>query len=68
MKATIVGEGGRDGKKQQTVDTMVNEKWDNVQEIVWFFIEHSKKPDVTIKIGIDSAADVCNDRHLMTDF
>lgn len=52
MTAVIVREGGRAGEKQQTIENMDSEKWDNAQEIVRFFIEHSKKPDITVTITI----------------
>lgn len=50
-KAFIVGDGGRTARKQHHFEKLDSTSdWDNLQDIVRFFYEQSKKPDITVNV------------------
>lgn len=51
-KAVVVGDGGRSAKKQQLFEYLdCTLHWDNLQDIVRFYVMNSKKPDVIITVS-----------------
>ena len=50
-KAVVVGDGNRTARKQHHFEKLETiSDWENLQDIVRFFYEQSKKPDITVTV------------------